>query len=812
MINESILCIYGNQLDRVEINVTGMTCAVCSQAVSSVLKDTKGVGEASVNLGTGKAIVDYDPEIVDLEKMENAIKKIGYGTTHESITVKVGGMTCAACSAAIEKRLEEMEGISEARVNLSSGSVKTSYNSSLVTVGDIKNSIEELGYSFLGREEEIDMDEEEKIFNRGQRVRLARAMIGLGIGLPLMILMWSGIMLPFNMGLALFIFTSPIFIFISHPIFSAAYKNLRHGNLNMDVMYSLGMGSAYLASVLGTFGLGLSKEFMFYDTVLMLAGFLTLGRYLESRAKGRTNTAIKKLIGLRPNKATLVTEDGNVEVDIEVVKREDLILVKPGERFPVDGLVRKGRSFVDESMVTGEPIPVEKRENEKVVGGTVNGKGALVVEATGVGADTLLANIIRSVEEAQATKPDIQRIADKVVTYFIPAVLTVAIVTFILWYLILGEELLFAFTRLVSILVIACPCALGLATPTAVTVGTGRGAELGILIRNGEALQRSGSIDTVVLDKTGTITRGKPVLREVLSHDIEEKDLLKISASLESGSEHPLAAAILDAAKGIKLPEASEVEAREGFGIGGKVSGKKVLIGKKELLEQEKIGIPREIERWKQEKQEKGMTVSLVSIDGKAVGGLAISDSVKESSKNAVQRMKQLGIDIYMITGDSEVGAKAVASEVGIENVIAEVLPDDKSRKVKELQEKGRKVAFIGDGINDAPALAQADVGIAMGGGTDIAMESGEIILVKDDLEDGVDGLLLSKKVMRRIKQNIFWAFAYNTILIPVAAGALHPWNIDLRPEFAGLAMAASSVTVVTLSLTLKRFKVQRRK
>lgn len=789
-----------------------MTCAVCSQAVSSVLKDTKGVGEASVNLGTGKAIVDYDPEIVDLEKMENAIKKIGYGTTHESITVKVGGMTCAACSAAIEKRLEEMEGISEARVNLSSGSVKTSYNSSLVTVGDIKNSIEELGYSFLGREEEIDMDEEEKIFNRGQRVRLARAMIGLSIGFPLMILMWSGIMLPFNMGLALFIFTSPIFIFISHPIFSAAYKNLRHGNLNMDVMYSLGMGSAYLASVLGTFGLGLSKEFMFYDTVLMLAGFLTLGRYLESRAKGRTNTAIKKLIGLRPNKATLVTEDGNVEVDIEVVKREDLILVKPGERFPVDGLVRKGRSFVDESMVTGEPIPVEKSENEKVVGGTVNGKGALVVEATGVGADTLLANIIRSVEEAQATKPDIQRIADKVVTYFIPAVLTVAIVTFILWYLILGEELLFAFTRLVSILVIACPCALGLATPTAVTVGTGRGAELGILIRNGEALQRSGSIDTVVLDKTGTITRGKPVLREVLSHDIEEKDLLKISASLESGSEHPLAAAILDAAKGIKLPEASEVEAREGFGIGGKVSGKKVLIGKKELLEQEKIWIPREIERWKQEKQGKGMTVSLVSIDGKAVGGLAISDSVKESSKNAVQRMKQLGIDIYMITGDSEVGAKAVASEVGIENVIAEVLPDDKSRKVKELQEKGRKVAFIGDGINDAPALAQADVGIAMGGGTDIAMESGEIILVKDDLEDGVDGLLLSKKVMRRIKQNIFWAFAYNTILIPVAAGALHPWNIDLRPEFAGLAMAASSVTVVTLSLTLKRFKVQRRK
>jgi Cu+-exporting ATPase len=455
---------------------------------------------------------------------------------------------------------------------------------------------------------------------------------------------------------------------------------------------------------------------------------------------------------------------------------------------------------------------VEKRENEKVVGGTVNGKGVLLVEATGVGKDTLLANIIRSVEEAQATKPDIQRIADKVVTYFIPAVLTVAITTFVLWYLIIGEELLFAFTRLVSILVIACPCALGLATPTAVTVGTGRGAELGILIRNGEALQRSGSIDTVVLDKTGTITRGKPVLMEVFGYEIDDRELLKISASLESGSEHPLASAVVEAAKGIKLPEASDVEAKEGFGIVGNVSGSKVLIGKMELLELENIEVPERIKRWKHQKQGKGMTVSLVSIHGKAVGGLAISDSVKESSKNAVQRMKQLGIDIYMITGDSEVGAKAVASEVGIENVIAEVLPDDKSRKVKELQEKGKKVAFIGDGINDAPALAQADVGIAMGGGTDIAMESGEIVLVKNDLEDGVDGLLLSKKVMRRIEQNIFWAFAYNTILIPVAAGALHPWNIDLRPEFAGLAMAASSVTVVTLSLTLKRFKVQRRK
>ncbi len=797
---------------KVDIQVTGMTCAVCSQAITSVLEDIEGVSSANVNLGTGKANVVYDPEFVDLKKMEGAVKKLGYGTTHDSVTIRVDGMTCATCSSTIESVLLGLEGIHDVAVNLSSGNVRISYNSSIVSVTDIKRVVEGSGYSYLGRAEEVDQEQQDQRYERDQRMKLIRSLLGLGIGIPLMILMWSGIMFPFDMGLVLFFLTTPIFIFISYPIFSAAWRNLRHRNLNMDVMYSLGMGTAYSASVLGTFRLGLNEDFMFYDTVLMLAGFLSLGRYLEARAKGRTNTAIKKLIGLRPTRAILVMDNGTLEVDIEEVKKGDLVLVRPGERLPVDGMVSEGSSFLDESMVTGEPIPVRKRNGDPVIGGTVNGKGTLTIEATGVGKDTLLANIIRSVEEAQATKPEIQKIADRVVTYFIPAVLIIAIGTFMIWFLLLGEDLLFSFTRLVSVLVIACPCALGLATPTAVTVGTGRGAELGILIRNGEALQRSGSIDTVVLDKTGTITKGEPVLKDMKSVGMDKKDLLRIAASLEKGSEHPLAAAIVEGAKGVKLLGSTEVEAVEGFGIKGSVDGTDVMIGREKLFLENGLDIPTEIHDWKVAKEKEGMTVSLISIDRRMMGAMAISDTVKESSKDAVRRMKELGLDILMITGDSEAGARSVAKEVGIENVIFEVLPQDKSRKVKELQGKGRKVAFIGDGINDAPALAQADVGIAMGGGTDIAMESGEIVLVKDDLGDGVDGLLLSRKVMRRIKQNIFWAFSYNTILIPVAAGALHPWGVDLRPEFAGLAMAASSVTVVTLSLTLKRFSPKRRK
>jgi Cu+-exporting ATPase len=573
-------------------------------------------------------------------------------------------------------------------------------------------------------------------------------------------------------------------------------------------MYSMGMGAAYISSVMGTFGILLSSDFMFYDTVLMLAGFLTLGRYLEARAKGRTNTAIKKLMGLRPNKAIVIRDGKELQVDIDNVLKGDIVLVKPGERIPVDGTVIEGTSFVDESMITGEPIPVRKDTDSRLIGGTINGKSLVKMEATGVGADTLLNQIIRSVKEAQGSRPEIQRVADKVVSYFIPAVLTISILAFVIWFLVFGESLLFSFTRLVSILVIACPCALGLATPTAVTVGIGRGAELGILIKNGEALQRSGSIDTVVMDKTGTITKGKPEVVEIWSDMMKEEELLRYAGSVEKGSEHPLATAVVERASEIDIPEAKDVSTIEGKGVKGVVEGKYVVIGKKELMED----IPDKLEKWIGSNEKKGRTVSLVSIEGKVVGGLAITDEPKDTSKEAVSWMKETELDVVMITGDNEVTARAIGKEVGIKDVIAGVLPGEKAERVKDLQEKGKKVAFIGDGINDAPALARADVGVAMGNGTDIAMESGDIVLVKNDLNDGMKGLLLSKKVMTRIKQNIFWAFAYNTLLIPVAAGMLHPAGVDLRPEFAGLAMAMSSVTVVSLSLLLKRYRPERRR
>jgi Cu+-exporting ATPase len=780
-----------------------MTCAVCTQAVTSVLKDIEGVISADVNLGTSKARITYDPGLVQVNTMEAAIEDLGYGTEHEVIDINIGGMNCAACSSAIKSRLSEIDGIRDVNINLSSETARLKTNSSVVTIRDIKIAIEDLGYRYLGRIQEVDRDGQSRDFDKEQKLRAARSILGLGLGIPLMILMWTGIQLPLKNGLVLFLMTTPVFIFISFPIFRAAWKNLKHGSLNMDVMYSLGMGSAYVSSVMGTFAIILSKDFMFYDTVLMLAGFLSLGRYLEAGAKRRTNSAIKKLADLRPKKAMVIRNGAPVEIDIEEVVRGDFVVARPGERIPVDGIVREGLSYVDESMITGEPIPDRKKVESTVIGGTVNGKGTLRIEATGVGRDTLLASIIRSVEDAQSLKPRIQRLADRVVTYFIPTVLSVSLITFMVWIL-LGEDLLFAFTRLVSILVIACPCALGLATPTAITVGTGRGAEMGILIRNGEALQSSGSIDTLVLDKTGTITRGEPILGEIMARGLDKTELLRISASLERSSEHPLGNAVVKAWKGGPLLNAEKVEALEGKGIRGIINGKEIVIGKAELFKDHRID--QTLSDWKTSMEGKGMTVPLVSVDGVVVGALAISDTIKETSTKAVSRMKELGYEVHMVTGDNNISAGAIAKEVGIENVHSGIMPQEKARIVERLRKNGKRVAFIGDGINDAPALAMADVGIAMGGGTDIAMESGDIVLVNDNLDNGVDGLLLSRKVMRRIKQNIFWAFAYNISLIPLAAGIFHPWGIDLRPEFAGLAMAASSVTVVSLSLTLKRF------
>ena len=553
----------------------------------------------------------------------------------------------------------------------------------------------------------------------------------------------------------------------------------------------------------------LTREFLFYETAVLLAAFLTLGRYMEAKAKGKTSDAIKKLAGLQVKTALVIRDGKEIEVSIEDVQLDDVVFVKPGEKIPVDGVVLNGESYVDESMVTGEPLPVVKNTGSTVIGGTLNTNSVLSVKAMKVGKDTLLAQIIKLVEEAQGSRPPVQRIADAAVSYFIPVVLTIAVVSFFIWYVLLGSSLLFSLSALISILVIACPCALGLATPTAVTVGIGRGAELGILIKNGEALEVSEKISTMVFDKTGTLTKGKPEVTDIIGFDVKDKLVLEYAASVENNSLHPLAQAIVNKAKeeGISLQNTSGFDTFAGKGVQATVNGIFVLIGNRLFFKEQGIVIPATVEGMLDGLETKGKSVMFIAFDQTLVGLISIADVVKETTTSALYQLKQMGLQLVMITGDNARTAKAIAQQIGIDIVRAEVLPQEKASEVKKLQAAGEVVAFVGDGINDAPALAQADVGIAIGSGTDIAIESGEIVLVKGDLLDAVAAVQLSRKVMTRIKQNLFWAFAYNAALIPVAAGMLFPFfGVTFRPEFAGLAMALSSVTVVTLSLLLKNY------
>ncbi|NYT04674.1 MAG: copper-translocating P-type ATPase, partial [Candidatus Methanofastidiosa archaeon] len=587
------------------------------------------------------------------------------------------------------------------------------------------------------------------------------------------------------------------------------YRSLKNKNLNMDVMYSMGIGVAFFSSILGTFNILLGSEFMFYEAAVMLATFLTFGRFLEERAKGKTSESIKRLMGLQAKNATVIRDGKEIEIPIEDVVVGDIVIVKPGEKIPVDGEVISGQSYVDESMISGEPIPVLKEKTSKVIGATINKNSVINFRATKVGKDTVLSQIIKLVEEAQGSKPEIQKIADKAVSYFIPTVLTIAAISFISWYFIFDSTFLFAVTRLISILVIACPCALGLATPTAVTVGIGKGADLGILIKNGDALQISEKLTAVLFDKTGTLTKGMPEVTDVVPFEISEKELMKIAGSVEKNSDHPLANAIVKKSEELKisLTTTTKFDTFGGKGVEANISGKKVLIGNRTLFNEKKIDISKDIELQITKLENEGKTAVLISLENKFSGIIGISDTLKETSKESVKELMKNGLKVYMITGDNKRTASAIANILNIKNILAEVLPEDKAKEVKRLQKNGEVVAFVGDGINDAPALAQADVGIAIGSGTDVAIESGDIVLVKNDTRDVVSAIKLSKKVMQRIKQNIFWAFAYNTALIPVAAGVLYPsFGISLRPEFAGFAMAMSSVTVVTLSLMLKRF------
>jgi P-type Cu+ transporter len=793
---------------KTEIKVIGMTCAMCAKAIEKALTQVPGVSKAEVNLGKETAAVEYDQTRVKLADLETAIKDAGYGVVDEKVALRVGGMTCVMCAGSIEKALSRLPGVVSASINLGAEKALVTYNPRLTAISEMRHAIEEAGYQYLGLEGEA-TGESEAMRAQDLRAKRNQAIVGFVVGIPLMILMFLPIISHHAMAYVMFVVSTPAFIYVSHPIFRAGWRALKNRNLNMDVMYSMGIGVSFLASILGTFQIILTREFLFYDSAVMLAAFLTMGRYLEARAKGKTGEAIKKLVGLQPKTATIIRDGIETEIAVEDVQISAIVLVKPGEKVPVDGEVVAGESYVDESMITGEPIPVLKTEGDSVVGGTLNQNGVIRFKALKVGRDTLLAQIIRVVEEAQGAKPPVQRLADKVVTYFIPVVLCIAILAFAIWYFLLGNTLLFALTCLISVLVIACPCALGLATPTAVTVGVGRGAELGILIKSGEALELSERLKVVAFDKTGTLTRGRPEVTDVIPLDIDAGELLRLTASVEKNSQHPLGEAIVRKAteQNLKIEDTERFDTFGGKGVVATVSGQEVLVGNRLFLQERNVAYPKEIDEKIAELESDGKTAMLVARGNVACGIIAVADTLKETSGAAVLALKHMGLKVVMVTGDNRRTAQALARQVGIDEIVAEVLPQDKAREVEKLQKANGAVAFVGDGINDAPALAQADVGIAIGSGTDVAIESAQIVLMRDDLMDAVAGVQLARKVMARIKQNIFWAFAYNAALIPVAAGILYPFfGITLKPEFAGLAMAMSSVTVVSLSLMLRKY------
>lgn len=798
-----------DQKRKAELKISGMHCATCAINIEKSLSRLD-ISKAQVNYGTDTAMVEFDPSKVTLADLSRAVNEAGYEIVNAEVVLKVGGMVCATCVQTIETALRRLPGVSNVVVNLATEKAYVTYNPSLTHIQDMKEAIEASGYQYIGIAEEVSAEREEQEREKDLKNKLRRVVIGFAVSIPLFLVMYLN--LPIDMqllGYAMFIIATPVFFYVAAPIFKAAYHALKVRSLNMDVMYAMGTGVAYISSVLGTFSIVLTQEFMFYDTAIMLASFLILGRYLEARAKGRTSEAIKKLIGLRPRNASILRDSKEVEIPIEDVQCGDVIIVRPGERIPVDGDVLTGESYVDESMITGEPIPVLKKKGSSVVGGTLNTNSIFSFRAEKIGKDTVLAQIIALVEHAQSTKPPVQRIADIAVTYFIPTVLAIALIAFAVWYFLLGSTLLFALTALISVLVVACPCALGLATPTAVTVGVGRGAELGILVKNGEALEVSSHLTAVMLDKTGTLTKGKPEVTDIIPFGMDEGSLLTLAASVEKNSDHPLAGAIVKSAgaRGVRTEETESFDTYGGKGVAGTVLGERVVVGNRTLLQDEGISPTPDALAHMDRFEREGKTAVLIGVAGQSAGIIAIADILKETSMKAITELKGMGLRVIMITGDNLKTANALGHETGISQIIAEVLPADKAIEVRKLQDAGEVVAFIGDGINDAPALAQSDVGIAIGSGTDVAIESGDIVLIKDDLLDAVGGIQLARKVMTRIKQNIFWAFAYNAALIPVGAGILYPFTgYTMRPELAALAMAASSITVISLSLLLKTY------
>ncbi|WP_031515741.1 heavy metal translocating P-type ATPase [Desulfofalx alkaliphila] len=813
---------------QVTIKIKGMSCAACVRRVERGIKKIDGVWEANVNLSTGKAAVNYDEGAVKLETIIASVEKMGfkaYPAQAERAIIPVGGVTCAACVRRIETGVSKLEGVNSVSVNLATEKVAVEYDGDTASLADIKDKIAQLGYQVFEAVRETAEDREKT--EREKEMKKLTFDFVFGAALTAVVLMGSlphmvegwGQWVPaiLTMPITLLLITTPVQFISGWRFYKGAYAALSHGTSDMNVLVAIGTSSAWLYSAAMTLfpgfltGLGFPYQ-LYYDVATVITTLILLGRLLEAKAKGKTSEAIRSLMGMQAKTARVVRDGQEVDIPIEDVVLGDIVVVRPGEKIPVDGIIVSGRSSVDESMLTGESIPVEKSEGDQVIGATINKTGAFRFKATKIGKDTMLAQIIRLVEEAQGSKAPIQKLVDVIAAYFVPSVVTIAVISFLLWWYFGPEpSLIFGLTTFIAVLIIACPCALGLATPTAIMVGTGKGAENGILIKGAESLETAHKIDTIVFDKTGTITVGEPSLTDLIVNDgYAQEEVLYLIASVERGSEHPLGEAIVKSAqeKGISLAEPEEFDAVPGHGISAKVNGKKILIGNLRLMKSQKLELGEGILKTSDQLADEGKTPMFIAIDGSIAGVVAVADTVKETSLKAVKVLKQMGIEVIMLTGDNRRTAEAVGRQVGIDRVLAEVLPEHKAQEVKKLQDEGKVVAMVGDGINDAPALAQANVGIAIGTGTDVAMEASDITLIRGDLRGVPTAIKLSKATMVMIWQNLFWAFAYNIVLIPVAAGILWPFfGIILNPMLAAAAMAFSSISVVLNTLRLRTFK-----
>lgn len=813
--------------------IEGMTCASCAQTVEKATDKLIGVSAATVNLATEKLQIEYDETQVSEEDIQKAVRDAGYEaqSNTQQRTFDIEGMTCASCAQTIEKATKQLNGVMEAAVNLATEKLTVTFDPTVLNVSSIMQAVADAGYQateLLAETAMIDNDQQKKqkhLKEMWQRfwmsavftVPLLYIAMGHMIGLPLPSFL-DPMVHPETFSIVQLVLTVPV-VYLGRSFFTVGFKALVKGHPNMDSLVALGTSAAILYSMYGTWmvfsGDHRFAMELYYESAGVILTLITLGKYFEALSKGKTSEAIKKLMGLAPKSANVIRAGAEVSVPVDTVQVGDIIVVRPGEKLPVDGIVTEGMTSVDESMLTGESIPVEKQTGDKVIGASINKNGTIRFQATKVGKDTALSQIIKLVEDAQGSKAPIAKLADTISGIFVPIVIGLAILSGLAWYFLGQESWIFALTITISVLVIACPCALGLATPTAIMVGTGKGAENGVLIKSGDALETTHKIQTIVFDKTGTITEGKPEVTDILVTDsISEEELLRFAASAEKGSEHPLGEAIvagaLEKQLSLKIPEA--FQAIPGQGIQVTIEGEHLLLGNKQLMQEQRIDVT-ELATASNQLAEQGKTPMYIAREGQLLGVIAVADIIKETSIPAIKKLHQMGIEVAMLTGDNDRTARAIAKQVGIDRVFSEVLPEQKADEVMKLQQEGKIVAMVGDGINDAPALAQAEIGIAIGSGTDVAMESADIVLMRSDLMDVPTAVELSKATIKNIKENLFWAFAYNALGIPVAMGVLHLFGGPLlNPMIAGAAMSFSSVSVLLNALRLKRFKPSRLK